>query len=372
MKATDLPVIALHGTPHEQGKTYGARVPTQMARMRELWWRELHEEGLEPAAWEASLAQRFRAIHEQRVPGFMAFVKGIAEGSGLPFDAVFALNLVDEDVVARRLRLAARPRPSTNGERCTVLAGRGPDGPVGGQTQDLGGAMEGLQVLLHFMPSTGVERYALSLAGMAALSGMNAHGLATFQNQVLQLDSHPVGISVMALVHEVLQCPQREQALQLLNEMPHAAGQAYTIVDSAGVSGVEGSIQGALPYPPRPQGHLAHTNHPLRADGWRAAEPAGQVGGIRTVSARTRARLERICALGDASPALTAEGLMGFFADRQHPVCPISLEPSAEADAIGYTVGAIVCQAAGPDGPRFWLASGPPSMEPFVQYPFAA
>ncbi len=156
---TRLNVITCSGTSFEIGRAHGTATA------------ELIRSGL--ANWKANIARtegdaddylaRFLAetaylpTIEKHAPDLLAELRGIADGSGIPFDQILAYNLMDEEWSFRVGKLDGQ----TPG--CTAIAIAG---TAIGQTMDIPTAHDGTQVVLSIQPESGPDKLVFTAAGM--------------------------------------------------------------------------------------------------------------------------------------------------------------------------------------------------------------
>lgn len=377
MKASHLKVVELHGGPRDQGLTYGRAVPDLIRKGIERWKTDLSASHIDVTRYRDWLSNNSPMAHAVRklAPDYHQFVSAIAEGAVVPFEDVMGLSLIDEDFWARRYNseFKTNPQSEISSEKCTTLAGRLKRGGwFSAQNQDID--YEGSQVLLHFMPDTGMERYIYTIGGMTGLCGMNAAGVSVSVNLIKQLNHNPNGLSVAGIVFGALEKPNLEEASQFVKSIPHASGQAYTLAGNTGIIGFEGSSIGAHEYPKTERGHYAHTNHPLLDVDLRAVEPGMSKEQIQltVVGPNTQARYEQAKQMLDQTDAHSIESITEILSDRRHPRFPISCQHGDDGGEylIGYSLGSMIALAPNDAPPEFHLASGPPSLEPYRHYAF--
>jgi hypothetical protein len=162
----------------------------------------------------------------------MAELAGIADGFGLPADALFIhLHLGTLTDLKSGGRL--------DGDGCSAWAApEGPDGPIVVKNRDFSGLHRGIQrVSLHSGPdvATGAMLCVGSLGSPAAYSsGMNAHGLALADTQVA-VRTHRVGWLRYFLMTRILAtCSTVREALALIAGVPHAGGGTLVMADASG------------------------------------------------------------------------------------------------------------------------------------------
>jgi isopenicillin-N N-acyltransferase-like protein len=138
------------------------------------------------------------------------------------------------------------------------------------------------------------------------------------------------------------------EAVDFLNEIPHATGQHYGMAGPEGLASVEGWASGVAEREPGQR--LLHTNHPLYTD--------QTVGDVEPRYQRTRT-IERLEYLNrEAGRYRDADGIQELLSDCTVPV-------SLSADRPSMTFGAVVYECDRPTKMR--VAPGPPHVTPFMQ-----
>jgi isopenicillin-N N-acyltransferase like protein len=255
--------VSATGDPVTLGQAHGQQAASQIQSLLTRW-RDLaasQETDLDAVIRTLSHECGFRETTHTWLPDLVAEVDGLAAGASITADEAFALNCMDE----------ARWLSSTGG--CSVVAitdsgtDASPEAPVIGQNMDLDTWMDGAQVALQLQPDGTPGQVLLTRAGMVGLCGANDAGLAVMVNTLDQLPTDRNAVPVAFVVRALLAQTSLDAAVDLLHQLPHASGQAYTIASADGVRGFEcgaGVVQeyrndDALP------GRRWHTNHPISA-----------------------------------------------------------------------------------------------------------
>lgn len=293
MPNSELPVVRAAGDAGSAGKAYGQACADLIRGQLHAWDRWTAGRGRSLADLVDGLSRRagFRQAAERWAPQLVEEIHGIAAGAGADDDEVFALNCLDE-----AWWWGGRP------SGCSVLAhSRFTDSaarPLAAQNMDLDVWMDGGQVALVRAERPGLPDVAvLTRAGMVGLCGANGSGLAVLVNTLPQLPVDPDGVPVAFVARMVLDCGDVAEASDLLRRLPHATGQAYTLVDRSGaVAGLECGSGTVRDYPPAAAGMMVHSNHPVAeapdsaSDAGADSLPEGQ--GAATISASSADRLE--------------------------------------------------------------------------------
>jgi isopenicillin-N N-acyltransferase-like protein len=352
-----LPLIQTHGSSLERGQQQGEAARQQILASLENYrqiLQPLHRRGAASLSWEEALqaAGRFQHYAEAAVPEFMLEVRGIAEGSGTPFQEVWALHCYEE-LAQEHSRI----------ESCTCLAVSAEHTADGhtllAHNEDWLSADEGNAYLVHAQPDNGPCFLGLTYGPLLPNIGLNAEGIAVAINSVYATDERP-GIPRILYSRAVLGAQTVGQAVQACLPERRAGGYNYLIASASGeLRCVETS---ALAYSKLDgkEGWLAHTNHYLTPV-MQALEQPGSCTG-------SHLRLSRAQGLISAQlGGITVEGLQGILRDHANRPASICSHPDpADLPYEQYmTVASLVMDlTAG----VMWAATGPPCTADYVCY----
>lgn len=291
---------------------------------------------------------------DRLLPDLGEEIRGIAEGSGLPFEVIAAYNLMDEQWWYD----AERRAPSPAG--CSVLSRTGRERTLLAQNMDLPTFMAGSQVVLRVDAPGEPEALVLSSAGMVGLTGVNAHGVGVCVNTLLMLRHDCAGLPVAAVVRAALRSSTAADAVATLTSVPHASGQHYAVADRNGVTGLECSAAGCGVVPRPEPTALLHTNHPLvsgdlSAPSWVALEEGGRIDDSR----------KRLSFLEErAGGTSTPEDVLTLLSEPGTPICVGSFPGQP-----GETFGSVAYSLGGETTATFCL--GRPDRTPWAAVPFS-
>jgi hypothetical protein len=346
-------LIDIGGTPRERGRAHGAKLRGEIVAHLDAWRASLQGPGVtRVGAYVSALLEETDYLPAIRAhaPDLIEEVEGIAEGAGLDWRDVYALQLVDEEWAFRERRAATTP----DREKCSSLAMHGEDGAIWlAQTMDLGGYTEGHQAVLRIAPHRDRPGQLLcNLAGMVGLMGVNTLGVGVCVNSLPQLANAAVGLPVAFVIRTLLGCATGAEAADMARRLPHATGQHHLIAGPDGIWSVEAAAGAVASCTPQRDGRYFHTNHPLSGIEARH-ETAGQ-----TVNSTTRlaALLRRLGA--DAPSFETIAAALASRDDASHPIC--RLRPS-DARQINFTTCAIISRRTSRNL-KAWASVGPPSL----------
>ncbi len=349
--------VTAGGDPRSIGHGHGEATRLQIRALLDVWRREAALAGhdLDPLIHTIAHESGFLATTRRWLPDLVEEVEGLAVGAGISAAEAFALNCMDE----------AWWLGSTAGGGCSVIAVVDHvDVSVVGQNMDLDSWMDGSQVALRVQPKGRPRQVLLSRAGMVGLCGANDAGLAVMVNTLAQLPTDRDGVPVAFVVRALLSQPSLEAAVELVQRLPHASGQAYTLASPEGVRGFEcgGGVvreyRNDVTLPKR----RWHTNHPI-ADG----TPPPTHGSDDRANGSTAARMSRL----DESVAAVSgpADVQALLSDSATGICMV---PGRSGDD-GITFASVVVTLPDSTGgtPDVLIAPGPPDRTPFVPVPFA-
>jgi isopenicillin-N N-acyltransferase like protein len=346
MAVTSQAIVECRGEGRARGRAHGEALRERIGELLERWDAGVAARlGRPPQTLVSALVETtgFVAAIERHTPDLLDEVRGIAEGAGVAFDRILALNLMDEEWWFSD---PAEPR-----DACTLIAA----GPAQGrptllaQNMDLPEVMDGAQTVLRYDDGAGAGGAVLTAAGMIGLTGVSSAGLGVCVNTLAMLNHSGDGLPVAFVMRGALAAGSVAGAADFLARVPHASGQHYALADPAGVAGYECSAAGALRSDDG-GGRFCHTNHPLASADLDPALPAGG-------RADSHVRLAAIeSAAGGVATGADCERVL---ADREAPLCVI-----AAPGRPWMTFGAIWAELG--DTPRARIALGPPDRTPWI------
>jgi isopenicillin-N N-acyltransferase-like protein len=239
MKEETIRTLWLSGSPRDRGRQHGRAAAPWIRR----YWAELVAEATIHAARPLSVEELSGWLRERAAPALAlepalaAELEGMAEGAGVPFDAVLGLNFYEEiaDLVHERGR---PPRPV--GPRCSAVIlppDRTTDGTVLlAQTWD--GADWWGDPWLFLVEEEGRRMAYLADAGTLGGVGVNDAGLGSVHTGVT-LRLHPPGLPYTFIARRILRSRTVEEAIRMVTETPSTAGCHYIVSDGARTVDIE-------------------------------------------------------------------------------------------------------------------------------------
>jgi hypothetical protein len=216
------PLLEVTGTHYEMGLQYGVLLQTEVAAMVAFFWALLRVYAEDSGAPEEALLAQLRAQTEklaQKLPArFLDEMRGVADGTGLPFETVqlFALTV---DVMAAK--------------SCASVLMRGADGAVlHGHNADMFG-FSGEHTVVVRCKATGYHaftQYDFPLLFLGAYKAGNDQGLTHTEETLRVRETNPDGFSLYYLIRMALEeCSTLDQVCALLDQhrIMGASGSAW-------------------------------------------------------------------------------------------------------------------------------------------------
>jgi isopenicillin-N N-acyltransferase-like protein len=229
--------FSFEGTPKAIGESYGEalraeigelyrlRVKNALSQAKDLGGRDVDEGAL------LRLARRCLPASEAYDRDGYAEVAGIARGSGLTIEQVFALNgLTDlRDVLAFGDMALWRE------EGCSSFVVQGDLADGGhvllGQTWDLATDNMPFVVFIERRPDDRPRTWSMTTAGCLSLIGMNEIGIAIGTTNIRTTDSR-VGVTYLQIIHRALRAEALESVERAIVEAPRAGAHYYYAADA--------------------------------------------------------------------------------------------------------------------------------------------
>jgi isopenicillin-N N-acyltransferase like protein len=263
-----VPVIELTGSGYQRGLQHGTQLKKEIGEVYSKWKANIRRTtGGNPDSLLTAFRKsvNFEPITKQYHPSILEELKGIAAGSGQSYEDVYAFQLVDE------FWIYLDKQANAGNHHCSGMgvAATANHPAYIAQNMDLENYMHGYQVLLHLAPAANEpEQYIVTCAGLVALAGMNAKGIALCMNTLMELNASEDGMPVAFIIRHVLSRQKGDEALQFLRMVKHASGQNYITGIADSVYNFEASSSIVSRFLPNPgkSNVVYHTNHALIND----------------------------------------------------------------------------------------------------------
>lgn len=311
-----LPVLYLSGTPYEQGLQHGQRLKDRIAQNVEVYFERFESEARLSRTEVLARAVTYGEAIASQSPDYFAGIRGVAEGSGLDFDQLLALN-VRYEILYYQLSANAM------GDGCTsfaLLPGTSANGHLlMGQNWDWIPQVQG--AVLHTVEPDGLEAISFTEAGIVGGKiGLNSAGLGLAVNGLHTTDDDWSRLSKPFHVrcYEILRARDLQSAAQVVTGSERACSTNFLIAQIPDrVADIEAAPNQTRTLGPD-NGFLIHTNHFLDTDALGVVEPP------REEWSSTHHRLDRLSDLLASKHPVTMEDIQRYLRDHQtypHSVC---------------------------------------------------
>jgi isopenicillin-N N-acyltransferase-like protein len=233
MADLDFPRIRVSGSAADRGRQYGEQAAERIRHNVDVY----REVFAHYASWDWSTVTEHAASYEPAIcayrPHFIDELKGIAEGAGLPYDHILALNVRTEIMFAAVARAAA--------QECTavvVLPGASRDGhTLIAQNWDWKLKAAGTVVILEAEPDVGPHFITAVEAGLLAKTGMNSCGIGLVTNAlVTNKDKGKPGVPYHAILRAILESETMTDAVLAVTHHRRASSANYLVAHRDGVA----------------------------------------------------------------------------------------------------------------------------------------
>lgn len=342
--------IICSGSAREVGQAHGESLRSLIQTTLERWKSSLVREGWgHPDAYLANFVSKtqYEAALQRWTPNLIDELRGIAEGSAVPYAHLLAYNLLDEEWWYSK-------RPVAQAPGCTVIAKRIDDNTtLLAQNMDIGSVYDGAQAVVHIRSKGLPEVHMFTYAGMVGLNGCNEAGIGVVVNNLAMLPHATSGLPVAAVVRGILAQDSMAKATEFVTNIAHASGQHYAIGTKEQILSFECSAEGVT-RDLRVDQVLLHTNHPLTVEPPSGGWQAGNVPNSRARFDLVATHIDSISNQQDLESALSDQTI------------PVSISPSARRSFTFGTTSLLLGHK-----PKMRVTAGPPHCTAFTDVAIA-
>ena len=364
------PHVRVEGTPIERGRSYGEQAADRVRRSIEAY-REVfaHDAGWDWAT-VTSEALRYREPVDRFGPRYLEELEGIAEGAGVPFEDVLAINVRTEVMFAAKARSADAERRRLG--ECSAFAVL-PEASLNGHTligQNWDWLLHAFDtvVVLEAKQDDGPDFVTVVEAGLLAKTGMNSSGIGLVTNAlVTDLDRGEPGVPYHLVLRGILDAENLSDALAIAQRGFRSSSANYLVATIDGLAvDIEATPGGfdALHLLFPNDGVLLHTNHFL--------SPSFDRTDVSLwVMPDSPFRLERLGSAVDRRDGkLSIDDFRSLLADHANHPSGICCHPDARMGVFdqGATVASVLMDL---DEQRMWVADGHPCTTPYRELDYA-
>lgn len=260
------PLIEVHGTPRERGLMHGRLAADRVRRSAALYRTELERRKVDHATQE-KLARRFVPIIGDFDPAYVDEMRGIAEGAGVPPEAVVTVNCRTEMMFGFREAIAAQEANGAMKDGCTGVVAM-PSVTANGRVihahnWDWRQEAADNSIVMRVRSDHAPDILTLVEAGGLARHGFNAAGLALTANflacdrDFTQPGTVPLGI----LRRKILEQTNLANAVREVAASTRFCSNNIMLSDAAGEAIDLECVPDEVFWIQPEQGLLAHSNH---------------------------------------------------------------------------------------------------------------
>ncbi|MHA3724985.1 C45 family autoproteolytic acyltransferase/hydrolase [Leucobacter sp. HY1910] len=370
MNATRYPRIRVSGDAITRSRQYGELARAQIRVTREGYERAFAAKGV---AWDEATAFALGFVPAIRAhfPQLLTELEGIAQGAGLPFADVLAMNCRTEILWRQAVSKAGAVAPWLRGE-CSSFALE-PDRVEWGQAVvaqnwDWLDVLADGVIVLETERQDGPNFVSVVEAGLLAKTTLNQAGVAIGINTIVcSLDGGSHGVPFHVLVRAVADARHISDAVEMLASVPRASSGNYILATADGaVLNIETAPGDARTLHPLTAvgGAVAHTNHFVRT-------PAGGYDLAPASMADSFVRLGRLTrTVVTPQGTLSLSDMQAALADHADAPSSICCHPDTRSDRAAQwaTLASVVLD---PAGRTIHLAEGTPCNTPWHTLDYA-
>jgi predicted choloylglycine hydrolase len=222
-----VPVLRLSGTPREMGFQHGAALKPQI----HFLYREYYEAMVKRVVGEAELREWAKAVGPFIPEAYVEEMRGLAEGSGLPYEEVFLVNtMIDRFQTIACSTVVAAGDATKDG---TVYFGRNLDFP--GRN-----ILQRMTVVIVWAPEGQPQLAAVTWPGMiGVLSGMNSEGVAGATMLIHKGRDRRAGLPYLLMYRQALSTARaKDDVYASISKAKRTSSNNFMVVDATGAAEV--------------------------------------------------------------------------------------------------------------------------------------
>ena len=350
----------LTGSPYEKGLIHGRECRAQLMRSLETYRHRYYVS--KQITWDDArfIARRFAGLFTGEYAPYAEEMRGIAEGGGLEFEDVLALNLRSE------ILYSGISKPGVEGHECTAFSTVFPaskDGhALAGQSWDFTRAQREASLLAR-IPAEGKTPAILMLleGGMVGGKGVNGAGISLTLN-ALSTKTQGMGIPLHVRMRRALEADTLSAAYTRATVTPIPVPVCLILTHKDGLSlCLELDPEGVDVIQPE-NGVIVHTNHYIG--------PRMRLSHTHAGAGSTYMRFQRMKQLMCSKPDLTLGDLQGFLRDHRGFPTSICVHPEKDtaSDRLPYSGSTNYAFVTDLTAGRFCFVMGNPCEGEFEDY----
>jgi isopenicillin-N N-acyltransferase-like protein len=358
------PHVRVAGEPRERGRLYGKTAAARVRRSAEAYAGLFHFYA--DISWDEARTWALPFVDpiERHDGRYLEEMRGIAEGAGLAFEDILALNLRTELMFAAAAERALHGEAAPMGRECSAIVALPQITQDGhtllAQNWDWMIHTRDTVIVLEAQQDDGPSFVTVVEAGLLAKTGMNERGIGVVTNALVSTaDKGEPGVPYHILLRSLMDAESLTDALTRLERARRSSSANYLVASAEGLAMnaecLPGGFSGVLIDPPR-DGVFAHTNHFVSPQfGARDAQDVSL-----TVMPDSFFRLERLNHLLGSRDGAVSRGLvqrvLSDHAEHPYGICSHEDTRTDPVDQAATTASVVMDL----DERRLWLADGNP------------
>jgi len=357
---SEYPHVRVAGGAEQRGRQCGEQARDRVRRSVSAY----RDVFAELAGWEwdtvRAEAARFAAPVAAFWPQYLDEMRGIADGAGVDFGDVLAINVRTEVMFAAKARQAAAAG-RTGPAECSAFAVAPAPGRTGptllGQNWDWLPHTADTVIVLESRQDDGPDFVTVVEAGLLAKTGMNSCGLGLVTNALVTADDlGEPGLPYHVLLRAIMDCQTVSDAISALQAGFRSSSANYLLAHRDGivldVEASPGDFSRLYLLYPGDDGVVLHTNHFL------ADRFAGRDVSVWAMP-DSPVRLQRLRAGVRAAPDHSLATFRSLLSDHANYPSAVCCHPDARMPDYdqGMTAASVLMDL---DARRMWISDGNP------------
>jgi isopenicillin-N N-acyltransferase like protein len=359
------PHVRVSGPAEQRGRQYGEQARDRVRRSVSAY----RDVFAELAGWDWQTVRAEAARFEPPIaafgPQYLAEMRGIADGAGIDFGDVLAINVRTEVMFAAKARQAAAST-RTGPAECSAFAVAPAPGRAGptllGQNWDWLPHTADTVIVLEASQDDGPDFVTVVEAGLLAKTGMNSSGLGLVTNALVSADDlGEPGLPYHVLLRAIMDCQNVSDAISALQAGFRSSSANYLLAHRDGVvldvEAGPGDFSRLYLLYPDADGIIVHTNHFL------ADRFAGKDVSVWAMP-DSPVRLQRLRAGVQAAPDHSLATFGSLLSDHANYPSGVCCHPDARLPGYdqGMTAASVLMDL---DAARMWISDGNPCTAPY-------
>ncbi|KAK7745772.1 hypothetical protein SLS53_002489 [Cytospora paraplurivora] len=333
-----MPAIRCSGTPREIGYTHGSAAKAQVEGSITFYANLFQERCSMDWAAVRSEASRYVQPLEQISPRYLEEIRGLADGAGVDFLDILALNVRTEitfGLFADPEDVDSQATDDIPSDGCTALGFVDDSESWIAQTWDWQPA-QGPNLIVCHISQYGTEVPDISMvteAGIIGKIGFNSAGVGTCLNAIRARGVDRTKLPVHFALRTVLESSSRKEAIGKLVALGVAGSGHILVGDGSGASGLECTVLGIKEIVMENK-RVYHTNHLI------LHHPQVEELPMWTDSTARLARIQELANVAIKASGQNLETVIDMFKDEQG--YPSSINRKKEGESGSQTLFTII------------------------------